>query len=69
VITEWLVDEARTGPLPSLIFAVNMLVNTTEGDTFSFPEIAGWLTEAGFVDPRLIEDLRCPSPLIVAAKP
>ncbi|MDR3619288.1 MAG: methyltransferase [Paludisphaera borealis] len=69
VITEWLVDEARTGPLPSLIFAVNMLVNTTEGDTFSFPEIAKWLAAAGFVDAKLIEDLRCPSPIIVATKP
>jgi SAM-dependent methyltransferase len=69
VITEWLVDEGRTGPLPSLIFAVNMLINTTEGDTFSFKEIAGWLAEVGFVDPRLIEDLRCPSPLVVATKP
>jgi SAM-dependent methyltransferase len=69
VITEWLVDEARTGPLPSLIFAVNMLVNTTEGDTYSFPEIARWLADAGFVDAKLIEDLRSPSPLIVATKP
>ena len=69
VITEWLVDEGRTGPLPSLIFAVNMLVNTTEGDTYSFPEIAGWLSDAGFVDAKLIEDLRCPSPIIVATKP
>ena len=69
VITEWLVDEGRTGPLPSLIFAVNMLVNTTEGDTYSFPEIAGWLAQAGFVDAKLIEDLRCPSPIIVATRP
>lgn len=69
VITEWLVDPSRSGPLPSLIFAVNMLVNTTEGDTFSFPEIARWLTDAGFVDPKMLEDLRSPSPLIVATKP
>jgi hypothetical protein len=62
-------DPDRTGPLPGLIFAVNMLVNTTDGDTFSFPEIAGWLAEAGFKDARLIEDLRCPSPMIVATKP
>jgi SAM-dependent methyltransferase len=69
VITEWLVDPDRTGPLPGLIFAVNMLVNTTDGDTFSFPEIAGWLAEAGFQDAKLIEDLRCPSPVIVATRP
>jgi hypothetical protein len=52
----------------SLIFAVNMLVNTDEGDTWSFGEIAGWLREAGFRDPRMIE-APGPSPLILATKP
>src|SRR5829696_5062436 len=51
-IAEWLVDADRTGPPMGLIFAVNMLVNTDQGDTFSFEEIAGWLKAAGFVNPR-----------------
>ncbi len=67
-IAEFLVDDARTGPPVSLIFAVNMLVNTDEGDTWSFDEIAGWLREAGFRDPRTIETPG-PSPLILATKP
>jgi len=67
-IAEFLVDDARTGPPVSLIFAVNMLVNTDEGDTWSFGEIAGWLREAGFRDPRTI-DAPGPSPLILATKP
>jgi ubiquinone/menaquinone biosynthesis C-methylase UbiE len=67
-IAEFLVDDARTGPPVSLIFAVNMLVNTDEGDTWSFGEIAGWLREAGFRDPRTIE-APGPSPLILATKP
>jgi len=67
-IAEFLVDDARTGPPVSLIFAVNMLVNTDEGDTWSFSEIAGWLREAGFRDPRTIE-APGPSPLILATKP
>jgi SAM-dependent methyltransferase len=67
-IAEWLVNESRTGPTPGLIFAVNMLVNTDEGDTFSFAEIAHWLTAAGFADPRTV-DLPCPSPLVLAMKP
>ena len=41
-------DEDRKGPLNGLIFAVNMLVNTEAGNTYSFEEIAGWLTEADF---------------------
>jgi hypothetical protein len=68
-IAEWLVNDARSGPPPGLIFAVNMLVNTDHGDTFSFAEIAGWLKEAGFADPRLAEALPCPSPLVLATKP
>jgi 2-polyprenyl-3-methyl-5-hydroxy-6-metoxy-1,4-benzoquinol methylase len=67
-IAEFLVDDERTGPPVSLLFAVNMLVNTDEGDTWSFGEIAGWLRAAGFRDPRTIE-APGPSPLILATKP
>ncbi|UWZ82326.1 acetylserotonin O-methyltransferase [Occallatibacter riparius] len=67
-IQEFLVNADRTGPLNGLIFAVNMLVNTDEGDTFSFEEISGWLIEAGFVDPRMLA-APGPSPLILATKP
>lgn len=67
-IAEFLVNADRTGPVNGLIFAVNMLVNTESGDTFSFEEIAGWLSEAGFVDARTIESPG-PSPLILATKP
>jgi hypothetical protein len=68
-IAEWLVNDDRSGPPPGLIFAVNMLVNTERGDTFSFGEIARWLSTAGFENPRLLEELPCPSPLILANKP
>jgi hypothetical protein len=68
-IAEWLVNDDRNGPPPGLIFAVNMLVNTEHGDTFSFAEISRWLSAAGFVNPRLVDELQCPSPLILATKP
>lgn len=67
-IAEFLVNPDRTGPLNGLFFAVNMLVNTDSGDTYSFEEIAGWLAGAGFVDPRQLESPG-PSPLILARKP
>jgi 3-hydroxy-5-methyl-1-naphthoate 3-O-methyltransferase len=67
-IAEFLVNPDRTGPVNGLFFAVNMLVNTDHGDTYSFEEIASWLTEAGFTDPRTI-DSPGPSPLILATKP
>lgn len=66
-IAEWLPDEDRTGPPGALIFGVNMLVNTDEGDVFSFGQIRGWLHEAGFTDARTVES-RSPSPLILATK-
>jgi ubiquinone/menaquinone biosynthesis C-methylase UbiE len=67
-IAEYLVKNDRTGPPFSLIFAVNMLVVTEKGDTFSFEEISGWLQEAGFQNARLLET-PSPSPLILATKP
>jgi len=67
-IAEWLVNDERTEPLPSLMFAVQMLVNTEKGDTFSFNEIKGWLQEAGFKKVRKLE-APGPSPLVLATKP
>ena len=67
-IAEFLVNADRTGPMVSLFFAANMLVNTDDGDTYSFEEIGGWLTEAGFTNVRLLE-APGPSPLILATKP
>jgi ubiquinone/menaquinone biosynthesis C-methylase UbiE len=67
-IAEWLVNEDRMGPPHSLIFAVNMLVNTEHGDTYSFGEISRWLKEAGFENSRTLESPG-PSPLVLATKP
>lgn len=67
-IAEFLVNADRTGPLNGLTFAINMLVNTECGDTFSFEEISAWLVEAGFINPRTIPT-HGPSPLILATKP
>jgi SAM-dependent methyltransferase len=67
-IAEFLVNADRTGPLNALFFAVNMLVNTETGDTYSFEEISSWLKAAGFTDARTL-DAPGPSPLILATKP
>ena len=60
-------SDDRTGPPYALTFALNMLVNTDEGDTFTLPEISAWLKDAGFVDVRTL-DAPGPSPLILATK-
>jgi hypothetical protein len=67
-VAEFLVNDQRTEPLSGLLFAVNMLVNTENGDTYSFREITAWLNEAGFVNVRSLESPG-PSPLILATKP
>lgn len=66
-IAEFLVDADRRGPLMGLIFAVNMLVQTEVGGTYAFEEIARWLTEAGFTNPRRLP-VPGPSPLILATR-
>jgi ubiquinone/menaquinone biosynthesis C-methylase UbiE len=64
VIGEFLVDEERMQNQFGLIFAVNMLVNTQEGDTFSASELTQWLREAGFGEVEIME-APAPSPLII----
>lgn len=68
VIAEFVPNDERTGPPNALIFAVNMLVNSKEGDTFTFAEMSQWLREAGFEKPRQL-DAGGVSPLILATKP
>ncbi len=67
-IAEFVPNDERTGPPHTLIFAVNMLVNTDKGDAFTFARISSWLRDAGFVNIRQLE-APSPSPLILADKP
>lgn len=48
VVQEFYLDETKTGPLQGAIFAMNMLVNTPEGRTYSPKEISSWMKKAGF---------------------
>jgi ubiquinone/menaquinone biosynthesis C-methylase UbiE len=66
-IAEQLVNDQRTAPTFALMFAVQMLVNTEQGDTFSFDEVKSWLEDAGFKRVRKL-NAPGPSPLILAAK-
>ena len=68
VVEDLLINDARTGPLSNLFFAVNMLVNTDQGDAFSGAEIMQWLREAGFEETHGM-DIPGPSSVLVARKP
>ncbi len=54
LIRDVVMEPDRVRPPFGALFAVNMLVNTRGGGTYTFEEIAGWLTEAGFEEPRLV---------------
>ena len=68
-IPEIMVDADRSGPLPALLFAVNMLVNSESGDTFSLEEITGWLAAAHFEQVRIIDAPGLAPKIILATKP
>jgi uncharacterized protein YjiS (DUF1127 family)/ubiquinone/menaquinone biosynthesis C-methylase UbiE len=68
-IAEILVDAKRRMAVSALIFAVNMLVNSDEGDTYTYDEIRGWLEDAGFERVRTIEAPGLAPLLILATKP
>jgi Cft2 family RNA processing exonuclease len=67
-IQEFMPNDDRTGPALPLLFAVNMLVNTDQGDTYTFAEMSTWLKEVGYINVRLLE-VPGPSPLVLANKP
>lgn len=49
IVKDFLIDENRTAPLNSALFAVNMLVATKEGNCYTPSEIKGALRKAGFI--------------------
>jgi SAM-dependent methyltransferase len=66
-IADMIPDDDRRGPTFPLMFALNMLVHTSEGDTFTFAEYDAWLREAGFRDARLLPGPSA-SPLVLATR-
>jgi ubiquinone/menaquinone biosynthesis C-methylase UbiE len=67
-IAEFIPDDDRNGPPYPLLFAVNMLVHTETGDTFTFKQMSDWLKQIGFRKIRKV-DVPAPSPIVVAVKP
>jgi SAM-dependent methyltransferase len=59
----------RSGPREGALFAVNMLVNTDSGDTFTFDEYVEDLKSAGFDNPQLQIKHEAMNSVIAAEKP
>lgn len=48
VVQDFIMDPDRTSPAHAAIFALNMLVATDAGDTFTEAEVRDWFEKAGF---------------------
>ncbi len=67
VVIDMIPNEERTGPPFAAIFALNMLVNTEKGSTYTVSEYRRWLQEAGFQHVETA-DIEWHSPIILARK-
>jgi SAM-dependent methyltransferase len=47
VVLDFIMDEERVAPSHGAIFALNMLVGTARGDTYTESEVSRWMTGAG----------------------
>lgn len=69
LIRDIVMDESRTGPPMGAFFAVNMLVGTSSGGTFTFGELQDDLAAAGFVDAFLLRRGEWMDSVVCATKP
>ena len=68
-VRDIVMQPCRTLPADGALFAINMLLNTETGGTFTFEEFAEDLHAAGFVDPQWVIRREDMNSVIVAQKP
>lgn len=68
VIRDIVMDTSHTSPQSGALFAVNMLVSTEQGGTYSFEEYSKDLHKAGFTNSKLVYRDRHMNSLIRAKK-
>jgi SAM-dependent methyltransferase len=68
LIRDHIMDEARLNPPAGAMFAINMLVNTRGGDTYTFPEVKETLEEAGFGEVKWVRSGEQMDSLVEARK-
>jgi hypothetical protein len=67
VISEWLINDDKTGPPASALMGLNMVIETYGGKNYSYAEIADMLKQAGF---KRIEKrpLTAPAEIVIGYK-
>lgn len=69
IIRDHVMEPDRTRPKDGALFAINMLVGTEGGGTYTFGEIESWLKAAGFTGTRLLRKGERMDALVEAFKP
>jgi (2Fe-2S) ferredoxin/ubiquinone/menaquinone biosynthesis C-methylase UbiE len=67
VVQDFILEPDKTAPKQGALFALNMLVGTPAGSTYSHDEYSAWLREAGFMEVRHVR-LPGPASLMVGMK-
>ena len=67
VVSDFILEADKTAPRFAALFALNMLVATRAGASYSEPEYEAWLKQAGFAETKRV---RIPGPanLMIATK-
>ena len=68
MIQDFIVEADGTAPAQAALFALNMLVGTQGGSTYSEAEYGAWLRAAGYQDGHRV-NLAGPSDLVIATRP
>lgn len=68
VIQDFVLDADKTSPRTGALFALNMLVGTAKGSSYSEEDYAAWLREAGFARVRRVP-LPGPTDLMIGERP
>lgn len=68
VIHDFILNPDKAGPKTGALFALNMLVGTRAGSSYSGEEYEAWLREAGFTDIGRVA-LPAPTALVIGRKP
>jgi 3-hydroxy-5-methyl-1-naphthoate 3-O-methyltransferase len=48
IISDWLLNDEKTGPIPAALMSLNMIMLTSGGRNYSFVEISRMLSDVGF---------------------
>jgi ubiquinone/menaquinone biosynthesis C-methylase UbiE/predicted transcriptional regulator len=69
LVRDHIMNEQRTWPPEGAMFAINMLVNTAGGDTYTFLEVEQDLRNAGFKHVKLVRSGEKMDSIVKAEKP